>query len=756
MYANSGLLLLLAVALFYAHHHGVSGGDVESQWQILTKFNYSSYIRLHPHALLIVTVPWSGESRSLMKELAHAVAREHMRFNTLKLVVLYRNTERLLADSLGANDGITIIYHHDSFPYKYRGRLRVQSILSSVYYVLTISPDELPLKSLNSLEGLNDFLASTDKAVLLLEFCGWTSRLLAKGNPMAESDIDEGVPASEEKNDGKVDGDDKLNLGIDSGFGGYSWLSQFTSVNDSLVKESEKLTFSSGASCSLDEFHHFKLFLQKFIAVAREFFIPHERHRFALVNDKSLLPLLKVEEPCSWSTTVYFSGCPSCSKVLREGDELRTVLQYSLPVGEARFSDKAFTKCFLLVFNTYSHDLEDDFRVAEIILPARRPSALLFIDRSSASMQIRTESQRALNAFREFVQHYEISNNIHGLATIQPGKSTSHTKRASWSTLKRPFFQHFPASKTLVLEDKMSVMITKDGRKLTLEDLVSDLQGSSMHETLTNAINRKKEIKLSSLAEDAGFQLLSTDFDIKVVESLPSTSEVQPHPILGETLGDTILKGTIDKDKAQISAFNSIEQHEELLDPSYGDHVLLDSKEASLDKGSQSSVISEDIQHLTGISTDSAPHGDVEDKQILEIDDDIPKKNAGISFFFIDGQARFLDTLTGQSKVPAVVLIDPIAEKHYLLAEQSNLNSSMLSDFVNDFLRGKLAPYQQSVPTVPSPKEAPRAPFVNLDYHEKDSVPLLTAHAFAKLLLGNISDTENYGRSWDGNILILF
>lgn len=131
----------------------------------------------------------SGESRSLMKELAHVVAREHLRFNTLKLMVCYRNKERMLADSLGANDGITIIYHHDTFPYKYRGRLRVQSILSSVHYVMTLSPDELPLKSLTSPEGLNDFLDSTDKAVLLLEFCGWIPRLLAKGNNKAESDL---------------------------------------------------------------------------------------------------------------------------------------------------------------------------------------------------------------------------------------------------------------------------------------------------------------------------------------------------------------------------------------------------------------------------------------------------------------------------------------------------------------------------------------------------------------------------------------
>lgn len=123
----------------------------------------------------------SGESRTLMKELAHAVASNQDMFANLKLMVLHRNTERMLADALGATDRITILYYHNSFSYKYSGKLRVQNILSSVDYVMSLPPDELPLKSLTTPEELGDFLDSTDKAVFLLEFCGWTPRLLTKG-----------------------------------------------------------------------------------------------------------------------------------------------------------------------------------------------------------------------------------------------------------------------------------------------------------------------------------------------------------------------------------------------------------------------------------------------------------------------------------------------------------------------------------------------------------------------------------------------
>ncbi|GFP95331.1 hypothetical protein PHJA_001677400 [Phtheirospermum japonicum] len=124
-----------------------------------------------------------------MKELAHVVASDKARFGTLKLMVLYRNVERMLANELGSGDEIGIIYYHNAISYKYQGRVRVQNILSSVHYILSLSPDELPHKSLTTTEQLNDFIHSTDKAVILLEFCGWTRRLLAINKSMTESDL---------------------------------------------------------------------------------------------------------------------------------------------------------------------------------------------------------------------------------------------------------------------------------------------------------------------------------------------------------------------------------------------------------------------------------------------------------------------------------------------------------------------------------------------------------------------------------------
>lgn len=138
--------------------------------------------------------------------------------------------------------------------------------------------------------------------------------------------------------------DDMLSCSIDDGFTRIPLPNQFTAVNNSLAKEAKNLTVNAGESCPSYEFQQFEVFFQKLITSAREFFLPPERFRFAMVRDRSLLPLLNIEEPSSWLVTVHFSGCPSCSKTLKEVDELRSMLQ-SQP---SPVSEVSCLSCFIL------------------------------------------------------------------------------------------------------------------------------------------------------------------------------------------------------------------------------------------------------------------------------------------------------------------------------------------------------------------------------------------------------------------------
>lgn len=115
-----------------------------------------------------------------MKEVAHLAAGKEDELGHLKLVVIFRNFDKMLADALGAPEGITLFFYHRSISYKYQGQLRAQNILSSIYHFMLLQTDEIPLKPLYTPKELENFFQSTDKAVLLLEFCGWSTSLLQR------------------------------------------------------------------------------------------------------------------------------------------------------------------------------------------------------------------------------------------------------------------------------------------------------------------------------------------------------------------------------------------------------------------------------------------------------------------------------------------------------------------------------------------------------------------------------------------------
>lgn len=47
---------------------------------------------------------------------------------------------------------------------------------------MSLSPEEVPLTPLNTPLDFRLFVDSTDRAIVLVDFCGWTPKLLAKDN----------------------------------------------------------------------------------------------------------------------------------------------------------------------------------------------------------------------------------------------------------------------------------------------------------------------------------------------------------------------------------------------------------------------------------------------------------------------------------------------------------------------------------------------------------------------------------------------
>lgn len=117
-----------------------------------------------------------------MKEITHLVNDKKEEFGSLKLMYMHKNNEKMLADAIGAvvTDEITLLYYHHSLYYKYKGKSRARNILSSIFPYLSPRPEEMPLKRLSGEGDLKMFIESADKVVLLLEFCGWTEKLIAR------------------------------------------------------------------------------------------------------------------------------------------------------------------------------------------------------------------------------------------------------------------------------------------------------------------------------------------------------------------------------------------------------------------------------------------------------------------------------------------------------------------------------------------------------------------------------------------------
>lgn len=126
-----------------------------------------------------------------------------------------------------------------------------------------------------------------------------------------------------------------LKCGGKNELAGVPWVGEFSSVNGSgMSMENDTQVAGNGMlgtelSCTFEEFQKFDAFFSNFTNVARELFLPPEKHRFGIVSNRSLLSSLSVGDAGSWSVMLYFSGCPSCSKTLKEGEDLRDALKMS-------------------------------------------------------------------------------------------------------------------------------------------------------------------------------------------------------------------------------------------------------------------------------------------------------------------------------------------------------------------------------------------------------------------------------------------
>ena len=111
-----------------------------------------------------------------MADIEHLVGSDE-ELGRLKLMVVYRNSEKLLTDAIGATEGIKVVYYQHSMQFKYQGKLRARDILSSTRHIMSLKHEEAPFEVLHTKEDVETFIESTDKSIILYESCGWFTRL---------------------------------------------------------------------------------------------------------------------------------------------------------------------------------------------------------------------------------------------------------------------------------------------------------------------------------------------------------------------------------------------------------------------------------------------------------------------------------------------------------------------------------------------------------------------------------------------------
>ncbi|OQU91612.1 hypothetical protein SORBI_3001G214600 [Sorghum bicolor] len=648
-------------------------------------------------------------------------------------------------------------------------------------------------------------------------------------------------------------------FGVGGQLTGSPWKGGFALANES-VSEQIGNTNDGYRKCTMQKFHQFESFYAKLTSIAREYLLPPEIAKFGLITERSLLPSLDVVNEGNqetWFVTTHHMGCKTCSVIVKDGDDLRSLVQSHHILG--------------------IKEVSADESGREAIFPTNRPSVILFVDRLSHSSKVRDESKSVIKLLRQYVQNnypFHVSNGVLSSSTSKTrskavpslrntGISDAYSQTARLSAW---------ASKLMALGDKMSVMVVNDGDSISYRSSSQGSGANPLYDVLTKLLHkarpghRSKKTRISLVSRDVGLKTLSDDSEIEVVKSLSveegEYKRTDDASATTDNSNDDITEVSVDETTAKETEFIDDGQAPSILEKSpatYPDEhdSARESNNTEMEDQSkiEASDMSVDLMEDVSNNADGSSevggmlHKHIVDKtvteafQILEHDERnlyadqeesvssneqvdvspvlskkisktedavyentfdlsegseesdtrcphhatcsssrVPVRNdtdftdqvtSSISddcfagaFYFSDGDYRLLRTLTGGSRIPSLVIIDPVQQKHYVFPEESEYSYASLQNYFDSFMNQSLPSYYRVTSSAISSKELPRPPFVNHDFHEANSIPQLTAISFCLLVFGprgcdskneaSFSNTESIASGWNKDVMVLF
>lgn len=369
---------------------------------------------------------------------------------------------------------------------------------------------------------------------------------------------------------------------------------------------------------------------------------------------------------------------------------------------------------------------------------------LLFVDRSSDLLEDRVKSKEALDAFRGLAWQSQTSYGLHGTLQDQVGRLSVNIYKPP-SASAHPKLKLSTSAQKARMKDKLSIRILNDGKHVGLDHIQSDIHGNSLNEILAYLLQQKKEEKLSSIAKQAGFELLSDDFEIKIA-NFPSQVEAKPNPGSQQGFYKEGLTGNAAESEQLVDVASGFVTGKDEVSGATDDEISGQTNAKAFHYNAEQTISADGSKH---VACDEHKYsvGNIEfpDSEYITMDsskvDDLKKQQLHLqqfrdSFYFSDGDYRLLRTLTGQSEIPSLVIVDPVLQQHYLFHDKV-FSFAAMSDFMSGYTSRTLIPYQQSDPNIPIPKDISHPPFVNLDFHESQSIPKISVKSLSELIFGS-------------------
>lgn len=372
--------------------------------------------------------------------------------------------------------------------------------------------------------------------------------------------------------------------------------------------------------------------------------------------------------------------------------------------------------------------------------------------------------------------------------------------------------------KVVKIKDNMAFMIVNEGEHISLKNTALESQGNPVYDILTRLLQREspalknKETKISEVAKKAGFELLSDDFEVQIIESFQSHNDDNQFREMGR--GTTTMlndPNELTESQDDVSSGGLLYTTENIMtderkQSEHPDDVanFLETREAApydndnafschversccveqelptpeehvqeeqadkIDSTSSIRQVKSDFGHSSSVLSAGDDMGSIRISNRLRKADEPCYQHQPFlgSFFFIDGGYRLLRTLTAESRIPSLVILDPVMQQHFVFSEASDINYPSVVSFVDRFLNGSLTPYQHSVSSLKTSRDMPKPPLVNLDFHEIDSIPQVTSSTFCELVIGFIpcemndklpfSNSRELKSAWKIDVLVLF